>query len=130
RAEFLPGSGTIRQWGDAEVVEGLLTAVTPGMISGAPTRSSTTRSCFTACGRSRGRTLPRRDGGGSPGAAGPDRNALRDGRMRGAAVLVLTGTDDTHADDVILKLHDRNVPVVRFDTGEFPEECRLFSQVA
>jgi ATP-grasp ribosomal peptide maturase len=50
--------------------------------------------------------------------------------MSGAAVLVLTGTDDPHADDVILKLNDRGVPVVRFDTGEFPEECRLFSQIA
>ena len=46
------------------------------------------------------------------------------------AVLVLTGVDDPHADDVILRLHERSVPVVRFDTGEFPMEARLVSRIS
>ena len=35
-------------------------------------------------------------------------------------VLVVTNLDDPTADFVIVELHDRGVPVVRFDSGDFP----------
>ena len=35
-------------------------------------------------------------------------------------VLVVTNLDDPTADFVIAELHDRGVPVVRFDSGDFP----------
>lgn len=37
-----------------------------------------------------------------------------------SSVLVVTSIDDPTADMVIAELHDRGVPVVRFDSGDFP----------
>ncbi|MFH8288878.1 ATP-grasp ribosomal peptide maturase [Streptomyces sp. NPDC018059] len=43
-------------------------------------------------------------------------------------VLVVTNLDDPTADLVIVELHDRGVPVVRFDAGDFPAtlSCSAF----
>ncbi|MDX3760019.1 ATP-grasp ribosomal peptide maturase [Streptomyces sp. AK02-04a] len=43
-------------------------------------------------------------------------------------VLVVTNLDDPTADIVIAELHDRGVPVVRFDSGDFPAtlSCSAF----
>jgi hypothetical protein len=43
-------------------------------------------------------------------------------------VLVVTNLDDPTADFVIAELHDRGVPVVRFDSGDFPAtlSCSAF----
>lgn len=43
----------------------------------------------------------------------------------GPPVLVVTGLDDSTADEVITELNQRRVPVVRLDPGDFPREVTL-----
>lgn len=44
-------------------------------------------------------------------------------------VLVVTNLDDPTADVVISALHDRGVPVVRFDSGDFPHALSLTATI-
>ncbi|MFD5129457.1 ATP-grasp ribosomal peptide maturase [Streptomyces olindensis] len=44
-------------------------------------------------------------------------------------VLVVTNLDDPTADVVISELHDRDVPVVRFDSGDFPHALSVAATI-
>ncbi|SBT90471.1 ATP-grasp ribosomal peptide maturase, SAV_5884 family [Streptomyces sp. DI166] len=44
-------------------------------------------------------------------------------------VLVVTNLDDPTADVVITELHDRGVPVVRFDSGDFPHALSVAATI-
>ncbi|MET8454134.1 ATP-grasp ribosomal peptide maturase [Streptomyces sp. NPDC005209] len=44
-------------------------------------------------------------------------------------VLVVTNLNDPTADVVIAELHDRDVPVVRFDSGDFPASLSLEAEI-
>ncbi|GAA3739976.1 ATP-grasp ribosomal peptide maturase [Salinactinospora qingdaonensis] len=45
------------------------------------------------------------------------------------AVLILTNTYDPTADDVIRRLHDRDVPVFRVDPADFPQRLKLHAEL-
>jgi hypothetical protein len=44
-------------------------------------------------------------------------------------VLVVTSLYDPTADVVISELHDRDVPVVRFDSGDFPASLSVEAEI-
>ncbi len=44
-------------------------------------------------------------------------------------VLILTNPFDITADDVILRLTERGVPVVRLDPADFPQQVVLHSEI-
>ncbi|MCF3960927.1 ATP-grasp ribosomal peptide maturase [Streptomyces fuscigenes] len=49
--------------------------------------------------------------------------------MTNGPVLVVTNLDDPTADVVISELHDRGVPVVRFDSGDFPHALSVAATI-
>ncbi|MGH3992456.1 MAG: ATP-grasp ribosomal peptide maturase [Pseudonocardiaceae bacterium] len=61
--------------------------------------------------------------------AAADGAAARSGMPADRPVLVLTQRMDATADLVIEELHRRGVPVVRLDTGDFPQRMRLAARL-
>src|SRR5690606_2830148 len=67
-------------------------------------------------------TRPATNTGNPSDGSGPGRSRRRDPDPRNdtGPVLVVTNLDDPTTDLVIDELHRRGVPVVRFDSGDFP----------
>src|SRR5437660_6431668 len=46
-----------------------------------------------------------------------------------STVLIITNEHDIHADAVVLELHKRNVPVMRFHPEDFPHACSVSIEI-